>query len=78
MEKIIISFRNTGPGIQQSEMTHIFDPFYRGKGSSTKKGFGVGLSLADKIVRLHQGVIDVESVPGSHTDFKIILPTGRS
>lgn len=71
---ISIEFLNSGEGIQPSELEKIFDPFYRGKVNRKINGFGVGLSLAAKIAKLHAGKILVESIPKPVTRFTLILP----
>jgi signal transduction histidine kinase len=75
---ISIEFLNTGSGIDKSEFDRIFEPFYRGKLDKKISGFGVGLSLAAKIVNLHEGKIAVSSIPGEETKFTISLPIHRS
>ncbi len=71
---ISIKFLNSGDGIQPSDLENIFEPFYRGKINKKVNGFGVGLSLADKIAKLHAGKIMVESIPNQVTQFTLILP----
>ena len=71
---ISIEFLNSGDGIQPDDLQKIFDPFYRGKINRKISGFGVGLSLADKIAKLHDGKIFVESIPGQVTRFTVTLP----
>lgn len=75
---ISIVFLNTGSGIDESEFDKIFEPFYRGKLDKKISGFGIGLSLAAKIVSLHEGKISVTSTPGEQTKFTITLPIHRS
>jgi signal transduction histidine kinase len=70
-----IEFRNTGPGIQQDVIDRVFDPFFRASPSKGVKGFGIGLSLVNRIVKLHGGTIGVKSVPGHETVFSITLPS---
>jgi signal transduction histidine kinase len=77
-ETVSIVFLNTGSGIDESEFDKIFEPFYRGKLDKKISGFGVGLSLAAKIVNLHEGKISVASTPGEETKFTITLPIHRS
>lgn len=71
---VTIQFVNSGEGILPNELEHIFNPFYRGKSRRKVKGFGVGLSLCDKIVKLHEGRITAESIPQEITRFTIELP----
>jgi two-component system sensor histidine kinase CiaH len=66
-----------GIGIKASDMPHIFERFYRADLSRTKNqttGYGLGLSLAEQIVRQHKGSIRVKSELGSGTTFIIALP----
>jgi two-component system sensor histidine kinase CiaH len=68
---------NTGEGIPAENLPKIFDRFYRSDTSRTngsKKGYGLGLSLAKKIVELHSGELTVSSLPGQFTTFRVLLP----
>jgi signal transduction histidine kinase len=69
-----ITFSNTGEGIKHEDLSKIFDPFYRGTTATKRKGFGIGLSLAEKVIKLHNGTIYVTSNPGELTCFVIGLP----
>jgi signal transduction histidine kinase len=71
---ISIEFLNNGDGIQESELEKIFEPFYRGSATKKISGFGVGLSLAARIAKLHDGTIVVESIPQQETRFILKLP----
>ncbi|NIM16146.1 MAG: hypothetical protein GTO45_29435 [Candidatus Aminicenantes bacterium] len=75
-----ISVRDTGIGIPQNQLPHIFDRFYQpeGKGpwEETLKGTGLGLSLTNEIILMHHGKIDVHSQEGKGTEFVIRLPMG--
>jgi len=64
--------RDTGKGIDPSEQSKIFDPFYTTK--DVGKGSGLGLSVSKGIVESHGGSIQVTSQPGQGTDFTIYLP----
>jgi two-component system sensor histidine kinase ArlS len=77
-DKIMISVTDQGKGINQSDLNSIFQPFYRAPEISTGHGFGLGLSLTDRIIKLHKGRIDVHSVSGKGTRFTIILPHARA
>lgn len=69
-----IYFRDEGVGIQPDDLPHLFTPFYRGSQARQAEGHGIGLSLTYRIVTLHHGRINVQSVPGAGTTFCIHLP----
>jgi signal transduction histidine kinase len=75
------SISNEGKGIPADILPHIFDRFYRADQSRTggeKKGYGLGLALAKKIVELNKGELAVSSAPGQTTTFRVLLPTFSS
>ena len=61
-----------GPGIPPPDRAHIFEPFWRGEGSSSS---GVGLGICKAIIEAHGGTISVDSGPGRGTAFVFTLPT---
>jgi signal transduction histidine kinase len=67
---------DTGSGIRQEDLPHVFDRFYRGdrSGSRAGGGAGLGLAIARQIVTAHGGEITVASQPGQGTDFTVSLP----
>ena len=71
-----IEIVDTGIGIQPSEIASIFDRFYRSDRArkADAGGVGLGLSLARKIVEIHEGTIEAESTPGEGSIFRITLP----
>ncbi len=71
-----IRVSDTGVGIPSGEIPKIFDKFYRVKDPKTRKvmGTGLGLSIVKGIIDAHNGTIEVESVPGEGTTFRILLP----
>ncbi len=71
---IIISVEDEGKGIPENEYQNIFQPFYRTEDSRSIMGFGVGLPLVNRIIKLHKGHIKVNSVVGKGTTFNIQLP----
>lgn len=75
-----LTVRDTGVGIPEHELTHIFERFHRVEESSgrTKEGAGIGLALVQELVRLHQGAITVDSHAGKGTTFVVTLPFGRT
>lgn len=67
---VILTVADTGGGIPQEQLNRIFEPFYTTK----KKGSGLGLMIVQRIVREHQGRIDLDSHVGQGTVFRIWLP----
>jgi two-component system NtrC family sensor kinase len=70
--KLCIEIADTGPGIPEKILPHIFEPFYTTKNEG--EGTGLGLSLVYSIVENHGGHIKVASKPGEETTFIIELP----
>jgi signal transduction histidine kinase len=70
---ILIKICNTGTGIPPHEIENIFQPFYRIDENLAGGGFGLGLSLAKRIIKLHDGEIDVKSRQGEETCFTVSL-----
>jgi len=76
-DQVEMYVRDTGPGISRVDLPHIFDRFYRAEKSRTRNsssGYGLGLSIADWIVKKHNGRIDVKSKEGEGTVFTVLLP----
>jgi signal transduction histidine kinase len=65
---------NQGKGIPEEELKLIFQPFFRSKTVTQQPGHGLGLAMVDKIIQLHRGEIEVESVLNSFTKFTLRLP----
>ena len=72
---IIVSVRDTGPGIAEATRRHLFDPFFSGREAG--RGLGFGLSKSWRIVTDHGGTITVDSSPGQGACFSIRLPVSR-
>lgn len=75
-QEAVIEVRDTGPGITESELPHIFDRFFRGTntGDARASGSGLGLAIARSIAEMHGGAIEVWSVEGQGTTFRVRLP----
>lgn len=73
-EGVSIAVRDTGPGIAEHVIPHIFEPFFSTKEQSESKGLGLGLSVVYGIVQHHGGRTDVQSKLGSGTTFSLHLP----
>jgi len=76
-DQIHILVKDNGTAISEEDKEMIFQPFYRGKSGSHINGFGLGLSLASSIIKLHKGVIRLESSSQEETVFSISLPSAR-
>jgi len=72
----VITVRDHGIGIPADEQTKIFTKFHRGEEAQVRgiKGTGIGLAMADEIVRAHHGRIEVDSKPGAGSVFTIAVP----
>jgi signal transduction histidine kinase len=73
-----IEVTDSGPGIPAGELTQIFDEFHRVEAQRHVAGTGLGLTIAHRIVSLHDGHIEVESPPGHGATFRVCLPSRPS
>lgn len=71
--KIVLRFSDTGIGIPENEIEHLFTPFYRGSNKSFAEGNGIGLALVKRVITLHKGNITLTSVVGEGTTFSVEL-----
>lgn len=73
---IVLEVQDNGIGISEAELPHIFKRFYRADRarSTNTGGMGLGLPIVQKIVEAHHGVIEVDSVPGRGSAFRVFLP----
>lgn len=73
---VLITISDQGEGIDQHHLDAIFDRFYRVDSARSSKvaGSGLGLSITKELVLLHKGTIEVQSLKGRGTTFKITLP----
>src|SRR5262245_10509370 len=70
----IIEVVDRGIGIGKADQRRIFEKFYRGPGATLhRNGFGLGLPIALELVHAHKGTMEVESVPGQGSTFRIVL-----
>lgn len=74
-----INITDQGKGISPTDLPHIFDRFYRADNSrSQTEGYGLGLSIAKKIIEKHNGTIAVKSTEGRGSTFTIAIPKHSS
>lgn len=71
---VMLSFADTGPGIDKQMQTKIFEPFFSSKQRSSEIGTGLGLSVVQGIVEQHDGYMECESELGSGAKFRIFFP----
>lgn len=73
-ETITVTIADTGEGMDQDTMEHLFDPYYQGDTSHSRQGLGLGLSISKRITELCGGRISVQSELGTGSKFTVILP----
>jgi signal transduction histidine kinase/GAF domain-containing protein len=75
-----LSVRDTGVGISEEDVPHIFERFHRAKGSRarTHEGTGIGLALVQELVKLLGGAIHADSVEGRGTTMTVSIPRGTA
>ncbi len=75
-----VTVRDTGIGIPRDAQAHIFDVFYQGDSSTTRRygGSGLGLAIVRRLLDEMGGVIELESAPGTGSSFRFRLPLGAA
>ncbi|HEY7375166.1 MAG TPA: ATP-binding protein [Polyangia bacterium] len=79
-ERVELAVADTGTGIPEHEIPHLFERFHRVRGARSRshEGSGIGLALVHELVRLHGGSISVSSRLGQGTTFTVSIPRGRA
>jgi PAS domain S-box-containing protein len=77
-DNIRIEVWDSGVGITEDQLPHIFHEYYQGAGGAERGGFGLGLAIVKRLGELLDHTIDVRSIPGKGTRFFIEVPRGRS
>ena len=72
--QVRLAVSDTGCGISEHDLPHIFERFYRADFSRHEPGSGLGLALVHSIVTFYSGTIDCQSTPGKGTTFTVTLP----
>jgi len=77
-DHVELDVRDTGIGIADAELPHLFERFHRvlGTRARTHEGTGIGLALVHELVKLHGGAVRVQSRVGEGTTFTVAIPTG--
>ncbi|MDI7276413.1 MAG: hybrid sensor histidine kinase/response regulator [Anaerolineae bacterium] len=73
-EQVLVTVRDTGPGIAEADLPHLFEPFRQLDGPRRSRGSGLGLSISRRFVDLHGGRMGVHSRPGEGASFWFTLP----
>lgn len=78
--QVVLKITDTGPGISQEDLPHLFQRFYQGTSEGVRRrgGMGIGLALAQNLAELHGGRIAVESELRKGSAFTVTLPKGRA
>jgi PAS domain S-box-containing protein len=76
----VLSVRDTGTGIPDTELPNLFNRFHRVEGARgrTQEGTGIGLALVQELAKLHGGTVGVESVYGKGSTFTVTIPLGKA
>ena len=79
-ENVELEVTDTGTGIPEHELPHLFERFHRVKGARGRsyEGSGIGLALVQELVKLHGGAVWVESEIGKGSTFTVSIPTGSA
>ena len=74
--QVLVKVADTGCGIEAKDLDKVKTKFY--KANTTRRGSGIGLAVADEIVRAHDGTLELQSVWGEGTTVLIRLPVERA
>jgi signal transduction histidine kinase len=74
----VVEIRDSGPGIEASDLDQVFEPFYRVRAdATTPDGSGLGLTIARSLALRNRGSLTVTSLPGAGATFRLALPRSR-
>jgi signal transduction histidine kinase len=77
-DEVEFAVSDTGPGLDEDELEHVFDRFWRAESGETQSGgTGLGLAIAKSLVELHGGTIGANSTPGEGATFRFVLPIAK-
>ena len=73
-KSVVLTVKDAGNGVTDSELDEIFKPFYRANNSESAHGYGLGLTIAKQIIESHAGKVMAENIPNAGLQVTIILP----
>jgi two-component system sensor histidine kinase ChiS len=75
-DSVVLKIKDTGIGIAEVDLPHIFDRFYQSDGTHTRQGegTGIGLALTRELVKIMEGTISVKSIKGKGSEFEVNFP----
>lgn len=76
-KNLTLNFSDYGKGIPVKDQSLVFQPFYRSDNTASIKGYGIGLSLVERIIKLHNGTIQIESNLPRGTTFTLTFLTSK-
>ena len=78
-EEVEFAVSDNGPGLDEEQLDHVFDRFWRADSTETQSvgGTGLGLAIAKSLVELHGGAISANSSPGEGATFRFVLPIAK-
>jgi CheY-like chemotaxis protein/anti-sigma regulatory factor (Ser/Thr protein kinase) len=77
-DSVQIEVWDSGVGITENQLPHIFREYYQGRGNAEQGGFGLGLAIVKRLGEILDHRVEVRSTPGKGTRFSIVVPRGRS
>jgi signal transduction histidine kinase len=78
-DEVEFAVSDDGPGLEEEQLDHVFDRFWRADSTETQSvgGTGLGLAIAKSLVELHGGAISANSSPGDGATFRFVLPIAK-
>lgn len=76
--EVVLSVKDNGIGMTDDDRRRILNPYVRGRkaGLSNARGIGLGLAVCTHVVKAHRGSIEIESLPGEGSLFRVVMPAG--